>query len=249
MRSVLLLLLGAAAARAAVPAEKPYVPPAPMTTYVLGLLSRGPAWTPERTPAVDSMMAGHMANIDRMATSGVLVGAGPMRGQGALRGIYIFRADSVAQVQVLAERDPAIEAGRLILDLHPWYGPAGIGDGYAAAVKRDPQHDPGMITLQFGLLARGPAWTREDTPRTRELQRAHLAHIDRLIRSGKLAAAGPFMDAGEWAGVFVFRADSAEARRLAQQDPAVKAGRLRVELHPWMVAEGVMPEGPQRRRR
>jgi hypothetical protein len=43
------------------------------------------------------------------------------------------------------------------------------------------------------------------------------------------------------AGVFVFRGDSATARRLVLEDPMVKAGRLAVELHPWFCAYGVMP--------
>lgn len=223
------------------PEEQSHQPAVPMASYVIGLLRRGPSWTAERTPATDSLQAGHMANIERMAANGKLVGAGPMRGGHELRGIFIFRTDSLAEARALAEPDPAIRAGRLSLDLHPWYGPAGIGDAYLAAVARDSAYQPRMITMQLGLLRRGPRWTAASTPATRKLQGDHLAHIDRLIRSGKLAAAGPFTDDGELRGVFVFRADSVEAHRLSLQDPAVKAGRLRVELHPWMVAEGVIP--------
>jgi uncharacterized protein YciI len=226
---------------AGAPAEQSNRPPVPMASYVVGLLRRGPAWTAERTPATDSLQAGHMANIERMAASGKLVGAGPMRDRHELRGVFIFRTDSLAEARVLAEPDPAIRAGRLTLDLHPWYGPAGIGDAYFAAAARDSAYQPRMITLQFGLLRRGPRWTAASTAATRALQADHLAHIDRLVRSGTLAAAGPFTDDGELRGVFVFRADSAEAHRLSLQDPAVRAGRLRVELHRWMVAEGVIP--------
>jgi hypothetical protein len=32
-----------------------------------------------------------------------------------------------------------------------------------------------------------------------------------------------------------------EVRTLASDDPAVKAGRLAVEVHPWMVQKGILP--------
>jgi hypothetical protein len=32
-----------------------------------------------------------------------------------------------------------------------------------------------------------------------------------------------------------------EMKALAEQDPAVKAGRLAVEIHPWFVEKGVLP--------
>ena len=47
---------------------------------------------------------------------------------------------------------------------------------------------------------------------------------------------------GELRGIFVFRASSlAEAQELAATDPMVKIDRLRIELHPWQVPEGVLP--------
>jgi hypothetical protein len=32
-----------------------------------------------------------------------------------------------------------------------------------------------------------------------------------------------------------------EAKALTASDPAVQAGRLAMEIHPWMVPEGVLP--------
>jgi hypothetical protein len=47
----------------ALPALGDEMPPMPgMVNYQFGLLSRGPSWTPERTPRTDSIQAGHMAN-------------------------------------------------------------------------------------------------------------------------------------------------------------------------------------------
>jgi hypothetical protein len=40
--------------------------------------------------------------------------------------------------------------------------------------------------------------------------------------------------------MFVFRVDTLEeARALAEQDPAVQAGRLALEWHPWFAAKNI----------
>ncbi|MGD2079458.1 MAG: hypothetical protein PVH18_13825 [Chloroflexota bacterium] len=51
--------------------------PEGMTVYYLGLLRRGPAWTPEVTPATEQLQVDHLAHIRGMAESGALLMAGP----------------------------------------------------------------------------------------------------------------------------------------------------------------------------
>jgi len=97
-----------------------------------------------------------------------------------------------------------------------------------------------MTTYYMGLIYRGEKWTPERTPEVMELQKQHLANIERLAGTGELLLAGPMLDDGELRGIFVFQVESLErARELVETDPAVKSGRLKVELHPWYAVKGI----------
>ena len=91
-----------------------------MTVYTLGLLKRGPAWTPDATPAVEALQEAHLANINRMHEAGWLAAVGPLLDDSDLRGIYLFNTASLEQAEEWANSDPAIRAGRLVCELHPW---------------------------------------------------------------------------------------------------------------------------------
>ncbi len=91
-----------------------------------------------------------------------------------------------------------------------------------------------MKQFFVALLYKGPSWTAEVTEEVQNVQKAHLENIRRQVSSGKLVLAGPFSDDGDLRGLFFFNTENiGEARQLAKMDPAVKAGRLRMELHAW----------------
>lgn len=94
-----------------------------MTTAYLGFLKRGSKWTPEKTPATEAIQKAHLANINRLAEMKKLVVAGPFGDNGDLRGIFVFRVNSIDEAQALAETDPAVQAGRLAIEMHPWLVP------------------------------------------------------------------------------------------------------------------------------
>jgi hypothetical protein len=98
-----------------------------MQSYQLVLLRRGPVWTPEKTPETKKLFEGHMANINAMAATCALVVAGPIDSpetdRTALAGIFIFNAERPA-VDALLQNDPAIAIGRLVPEIHVWYGDA-----------------------------------------------------------------------------------------------------------------------------
>lgn len=92
----------------------------------------------------------------------------------------------------------------------------------------------------MAILEKGPKWTKESTPETKELLKGHMDNIGRLAKEGKLILAGPLADAGDAAGIFVFdTASIEEARKWCDSDPAIHAGRFQVKLWRWYSAKGI----------
>lgn len=96
-----------------------------MKRYVMAFLKSGPS-RPDDPDEARILQRAHMDNIRSMAESGELVLAGPFMDDGEVRGIYVFAVDSVEEAKQLTATDPAIQAGSLVMELHPWYGPAAL---------------------------------------------------------------------------------------------------------------------------
>lgn len=73
-----------------------------------------------------------------------------------------------------------------------------------------------------------------------DIQKKHLAYLGGLYEKGFITLNGPSGGEGDIRGFSVYTvATMDKARELAEQDPAVKAGRLVVEVHPWWLAKGM----------
>jgi uncharacterized protein YciI len=72
----------------------------------------------------------------------------------------------------------------------------------------------------------------DSTPEENEVMGAHFEYLKGLLEEGTLILAGPSLEPPF--GIIVFEAESEEeARRLVAEDPSVKAGLQRPELHPF----------------
>jgi len=208
--------------------------PPNMAQYWLALLLRGPAWTAAQTPESEQLQRQHIAHLDELARAGHSLVMGPFMDEGRIEGLVVLGAGSLDDARALVEADPAVKAGRVAVEVHPWWA--------AKDAFRKPAQPLRFVTYYFAFLVRGPKWTPEQTPELARLQEAHLANIRRLAEEGKLVVAGPFADGGTLQGVFVFKTKTLEeAQALADTDPAAQAGRLALELHPWLVPEGSLP--------
>ena len=124
---------------------------------------------------------------------------------------------------------------------------AAVGGGPEPTVPPVPPQPPDppveMTTRYLVLLVKGPRWTDEHTKEGRTLGEGHVAQIRALAASGRLIAAGPLLDDSRIRGILVLKAANLEeARTLAAQDPAVKAGRFVAEVHPWLVRRDAFME-------
>ena len=95
-----------------------------------------------------------------------------------------------------------------------------------------------MKQYYFVMLSRGPDRS-QDSVTAAKLQEGHMASIMRMADENKLIIAGPFADNGDWRGIFIMDVASLEeAKKELDQDPAIKAGRLKYEIHPWWTEKG-----------
>ena len=110
--------------------------------------------------------------------------------------------------------------------------------GYKVALYG--QGDSAYLMQEYYMvfLKRGPN-RDQDSSEVAELQKLHMAHLNRMASEGYASLVGPFEDDGEIRGIVVFNtATQKEADSLARLDPMVKAGRLEVEVHPWWTSKG-----------
>lgn len=73
------------------------------------------------------------------------------------------------------------------------------------------------------------------------LQKLHMEHLGRMYEEGFADISGPFGNDGEIRGITIYNVPTLQmADSLANLDPMVKAGRLKIEVYPWWAAKGFM---------
>jgi len=228
--ALMLITLGLAFSQPSFAQEKPEYDMGKMHVVFLTL---EPAWKPKNSGHKKELAREHRDYLDNLIISGRCALAGPAKGKGPIREILVFKVESTEEVMELTKSFPAVKAGMMKVELLPWYA--------ARNVIMTPSIPLASTGYVFGLLVRGNKWTPEKTPETEKIQEGHMANINRLAEAGKLVLAGPFYSDGDRRGVFIFKVNSLkEAQTLTNTDPAVKAGRLRIELYQWSVPKGVL---------
>jgi uncharacterized protein YciI len=100
-----------------------------------------------------------------------------------------------------------------------------------------------LESFELVMLRRPPNAAQYDDATLERIQAEHLAYHATLREQGKIVTNGPLMGQPDEAlrGLTFYRVGSVqEARRLAEQDPSVKAGRLVVDVMQWLCPTGTM---------
>lgn len=213
--------------------EKKADPAAKLVEFHMALLKPGSKAMDAHSDAGMKIHLEEKAYFEELVKSGKAVLGGPLGESEEYKGLYVFRAKNADEARQWAEADPAVKAGHLTVEMHPWW---------SEEVMKPAVMPLKFTTTYLAFLVRGDKWTPERTPQTEEVQKGHMANINRLAQLKKLVVAGPFGDNGRLRGIFVFKVNSLEeAKELANTDPAVQAGRLALLVHPWLVPEGMLP--------
>ena len=61
-----------------------------------------------------------------LAEKGIAVVSGPMGDDGDLRGLTLYHVKSQEEAEKWANADPAVQAGRLRIEVKPWWAAKGI---------------------------------------------------------------------------------------------------------------------------
>ncbi len=118
-----------------------------------------------------------------------------------------------------------------------------VNGGYDAELaKKLGANEMGMRNYVLAILKTGPndATVKGDA-RTAAFK-GHFDNMGRLAADGKLAVAGPFgQNDKAFRGLFILAVPTVEeAKKLAETDPAVKAGIFVVEYVPWFGSASLM---------
>lgn len=123
VRFVLFSFLGIAGLLAAQgPADDslaPYIPKNMKPYYLDILMFKDKVDTAIPEGERPQSMQKHLAYIRSQVEAGNFVLVGPVTEENRIRGIAVIKADSLEAAQRIASADPLVQAGRLVVEVHP----------------------------------------------------------------------------------------------------------------------------------
>ena len=96
-----------------------------MQKYFIAFLKTGPNRSQPEEGA-NALQALHMAHLGKMYELGYADISGPFDDDGYIRGITIYNVPTLKMADSLANSDPMVKAGRLVIELHSWWAAKGF---------------------------------------------------------------------------------------------------------------------------
>ncbi len=96
-----------------------------MQQYFIAFLKRGPNRSQNEDEA-NKLQNEHLAHLGKMYDLGYADISGPFGDDGDIRGITIYNVPTLKMADSLANADPMVKAGRLQIEIHPWWAAKGF---------------------------------------------------------------------------------------------------------------------------
>ena len=96
-----------------------------MQQYFMAFLKSGPIRGQNEEESAELQKA-HLAHLSKMYTLGYADISGPFGDDGDIRGITIYNVPTQKMADSLANADPMVKAGRLEIEIHPWWAAKGF---------------------------------------------------------------------------------------------------------------------------
>jgi len=96
-----------------------------MQKYFIAFLKKGPNRSQPEEEA-NKLQAEHMAHLGKMYELGYADISGPFDDESDISGITIYNVPTLQMADSLANSDPMVKAGRLVIEMHPWWAAKGF---------------------------------------------------------------------------------------------------------------------------
>lgn len=96
-----------------------------MQQYFMAFLKTGPIRGQNEEESAE-LQKQHMAHLGKMYDLGYADISGPFGDDGVMRGVTIYNVPTLKMADSLANADPMVKAGRLEIEIHPWWAAKGF---------------------------------------------------------------------------------------------------------------------------
>ena len=96
-----------------------------MQKYFIAFLKKGPNRSQPEEEA-NKLQAAHMAHLGKMYELGYADISGPFDDDSDISGITIYNVPTLQMADSLANADPMVKVGRLVIEIHPWWAAKGF---------------------------------------------------------------------------------------------------------------------------
>ena len=182
---------------------------------------------------VAKLQAEHVGNLGALYKQGRAFTAGPLGDNGFIRGIVVLKVSSAAEIKDCFKPDPFVQQDILAVEAYRW-----LADTTKFGKPEEPFK---MAKHTLVVVKKGPDFGGLKGALTPDSMTRLLPSLEQFAGGDGVVISGPLVDAGELLGIALVGAeDGTKVETALGQDPAVKEGRVKLELHPQFLAQGIL---------